>query len=212
MQLLLIIILVVSTINFWFFNLLKYNPILTIILLIESILLFFAYLKFKSKKVFAVVILILLLYLSLYSTKDLNKNIFFISNLDEDKIATYQRFYGDLGKIYKNRFGVLYFNELEVKIIKFNNKLFENFEAEQYISRYPAMFSILFLIGLGRLLVSPNSIILIYLITSLFVTSFLHIQPGSGRYLLFPFINFSIAVGVLQIIKMASNRFKLFKK
>lgn len=74
-------------------------------------------------------ILIIILLIGLYSSRNmLNPKTYMLSPLEIDKNITRQEYLGNgLGKIYRNRFGVAYFNNIYPRLAKFESNLFSGF-------------------------------------------------------------------------------------
>lgn len=70
--------------------------------------------------------LVMFVVVTLFVTGDgFNPDSYSPSRLEVDKAVTRQEYYGpELGKIYKNRFGVTYFNKVYPKMIKFESVFF----------------------------------------------------------------------------------------
>ena len=52
-----------------------------------------------------------------------------LTRIESDKLITRQEYYGeDLGKIYKNRFGVIYFNKVYPSLTKFESVFFSSLD------------------------------------------------------------------------------------
>ncbi len=75
------------------------------------------------------IILIIILLIGLYSSRNmLNPKTYMLSPLEIDKNITRQEYLGNgLGKIYKNRFGIVYFNNIYPRLAKFESNLFSGF-------------------------------------------------------------------------------------
>lgn len=74
-------------------------------------------------------ILIIILLIGLYSSRNmLNPKTYILSSLEIDKNITRQEYLGNgLGKVYRNRFGVVYFNNIYPRLAKFESNLFSGF-------------------------------------------------------------------------------------
>lgn len=202
----LLLITVISFANYWFFTLLSLNFILATILLIESVLLTLSFYRKNART--RLVTIILMLLLCTYALKDFDKSIFVTTNLDIDKNTRRQSYYAhELGKIYRNRLGLYYFDNLANYSYRINNKFFQNLELEQYFNRYLFIATPFLILGFGYFLINLNPVVVIYLLSSLTVTSFLNINSKVGPFLLFPFINMSISLGSIYVIKRIHSHF-----
>lgn len=76
------------------------------------------------KKIISIILFILIAF-SLKSIFD--RDIYIPSSLEADKTFTRQEYLGEgLGKIYKNRFGVIYFNKIYPILMKFESNFFSD--------------------------------------------------------------------------------------
>lgn len=96
------------------------------------------------KKVFLIVVFLFLIFVF---KGGMNKASYKYSALEIDKQLTRQQYYGDLGKIYKNRFGVFGFTKIYPAIAKFENVFYSGLD-NPYI--YISLYGILFYWGIRK--------------------------------------------------------------
>lgn len=193
-----VLILAISLANFWIYRIIQINLFVGIFLIAESILLFLSTL-FPRLKILTALTFILLSFLCAYLiTFYFDKNIFLISDIETQKIGKRHEYYAtDLGKIYKNRIGIFYFNNLRLYIGHLGNNLFSSLD---FPSKYPIIFSFLFIAGLYNLFININRKSTIYFLAALLFSSFISFESKFGAILLFPFVNLCIATGLLKLL------------
>lgn len=200
-------ILAISLANFWIYQLIQINLFLSLILIIESILLFLSI--FLRLKILTALTFILLLILCTHLIiSHFDKNIFSISDIDLQKIGKRHEYYAkELGKIYKNRIGIFYFNNLGLSISKIINNLFSNLDFYFYFpSKYPILWSPLFIVGLLYLLVNVDKIPTIFFLIALLISSLVSFEDKYGAILLFPFINLCISIGLVKLLSILKRK------
>ena len=70
------------------------------------------------------------------------------SRLEADNLVTRQEYFGNgLGKIYKNRFGIMYFNKIYPTIIKFETEFFADLDN---MFLFIPLYSVLIILGLRK--------------------------------------------------------------
>jgi len=208
-SLLIIIALLLSTLsNFWIYWIFEKNFLLGELMIIETVLFFFLSLK-KAPKVIPVLTLGLLLMISFYLiTNHFDKNIFSPSVIDSIRVRERQPFYvAELGKIYTNRVGIYYFDNLRLAFNKISSNLFSGMDLSLYFSprfpidqeKLPLFLSPLFIIGFLSLLDRFKKL-LIYIIPALLVSSLISLDSTLAPILMFPFITVCITQGLIKVI------------
>lgn len=202
------LIILVSVANFWIYKIFQDNLILALLIFIESLLLFRAvFLKDHSlSKIVFVLLSIIAVYLL---TNNFDKNIFKNSDLENIKIFERREYYSkELGKIYRNRFGLYYFNNLRLYFNKLNENLFSNLDFNSYFStsneKYPIILGPFFIIGFFYLLVNLQKNLAVYTLATLALSAVT--KAGSGPILLFPIINVCIALGAIKLLYFFKKR------
>lgn len=205
-----LIILVISLSNFWIYWIYQSSFLLGEILLIETVLLFLTN-SYPNTKVMPILIFTILFILGIFLlAKNFNESIFSISAAESVVLNRRHEFYGpELGKIYKNRFGLFYFKNLRLYFSKISNNLFSALDLNTYFSpgrvlelgKYPLFFSPFFILGFLSLIKGTKKIFIIYLISALIISSFINLDSKVGSILFFPFISLSIALGLSKSIE-----------
>lgn len=77
-----------------------------------------------------ILILIALFFMVIFSLRNVfDPNLYVPSRLEADRTFTRQEYLGEgLGKIYKNRFGVVYFNKIYPSLMKFESNFFSGLD------------------------------------------------------------------------------------
>lgn len=185
------------------------NLFVGVFLAVESILLFLATYFTKLKiPMFITFILLSLLgtYLLIFH---FDKKIFESSDLEIQKTAKRHEYYAsELGKIYKNRVGIFYFNNLRLYTGELGNNLFSSLDFTLYFpSKYPLILSSLFFIGFLYFLNNIKKILVVYILVALFFSSFVSFEDHFGGILMMPFINLCIATGLFKSIELLKGKF-----
>lgn len=213
-------VLIISLSNFWIYWVYGNNFLIGELLIIETILLFLSTL-FKKNKIISVFTFIILSVLGLFFvTNHFDKNIFSISTMESVHIQDRQQFYAqELGKVYKNRVGIFYFNNLKLIFSKISNNFFSVLDLNLYFAtgslleyqKYPLFFAPLLIIGFLSLLVNLSRTPLIYLLIVLFISSFTNLDAKLGPLAIFPFISCCITIGLIEILKKGERMFKQYE-
>lgn len=212
-----ILALVVSTVslsNFGIYWTYQSNFLLGEILVIETVLFFL--LNFYTNRIILLALTFIILFaLSVFLlTRNLDSSILSVSTQDSIIINERHEFYGnELGKVYKNRFGLFYFKNLRLYFSKISDNFFSSLDLSFYFSprtlaeygKYPLFFSPLFILGVLFLIKDVKKPVIIYLVISLLINSFIKIDSKVGPILLYPFISLCIALGAITVIKKLKN-------
>lgn len=200
-------ILAISFTNLWIYRILQNNLLIGTLVLGESILLFLSIFPKTSKYIY-ILMFVIMFILSIYLLKNhFDKSIFKMSDAEISVINRRQEFFSNgLGKIYRNRAGIFYFNNLRLYFNKINNKLFSNLDLGLYFSpgnnRYSIFFVIPFVSGFIYLLINIKKYLITNFLLALFIGTLINLDYDINPVLLFPFINLCIAIGLNQIIKI----------
>lgn len=202
--------LVASLLNFWIYWIFEYNFFLGEILVIETMLLFMSIL-FQTDKIIILLIFMILSFLSFSLIKShFDNSIFSVSAIELTRVNQRQQFYAnELGKIYQNRIGIFYFDNLRLIFSKFSNNFFSTLDLGRYFSpapaieyeKYPLIYASFFVIGLLYLFANIKIVPLIYLLITLIVSSFTTLDTKLAPLLMFPFICCCIALGFIKLLR-----------
>lgn len=205
----LLTVLVVSLLNFWIYWIFEYNFFLGEILVIETMMLFISIL-FQKDRIIIILIFMILSFLSFSLLKNhLDNNIFSVSTVESTRIIRRQQFYAnELGKIYQNRIGIFYFDNLRLIFSKLSSNFFSALDLGRYFSptslleyeKFPLICAPFFIIGLLYLFAKIKIIPLIYLLVTLIVSSFTTLDAKLAPLLVFPFISCCIALGFIKLL------------
>lgn len=207
-SLLIIVALLISSLsNFWIYWIFEKNFLLGELIIVVTVLLFFSSFK-KVPKVIPALTLGLLLMISFYLiTNHFDRNIFIPSVIDSIRVRERQPFYAaELGKIYTNRVGIYYFDNLRLTLNKISSNLFSGMDLSLYFAprfpmdqeKFPLFLSPLFIIGFLSLLDRFKKL-LIYLIPALLAGSLLSLDSTLAPILMFPFITVCITQGLIKV-------------
>jgi len=76
------------------------------------------------------IILVFMVLLAVFLIRGgFNRSAYIFSPLELDKTATRQNYFGDLGKIYRNRFGVYFFKNIFPKTAKFETVFYNSLDS-----------------------------------------------------------------------------------
>lgn len=208
------VLLIVSFFNVWVYWIYEKNFFLGEIIIIETVLLFLLVIN-KITKVILALILILLLMMSIYLlTNYFDKEISSPSTIESVKIIQRRQFYApELGKIYTNRFGIYYFDNLRLVFNKLSSNFFSNMDLSVFFSprtlidreKYSLILSPLFIIGFLSVLGKLKAILIIYLLPALLVSSLLNIDSTLHPILMFPFVSLCITIGLIKFMKILKD-------
>lgn len=216
MMLTIFLILVVSLSNFWIYWIFKYNFLIGELLIIETTLLVFSVFPGKSKSV-SVLSIAIIFFLGMYLLMNhFDKNLFSVSTIESIRINQRQSFYAyELGRIYQNRIGLIYFDNLRIIFGKMSENLFSALDLSLYFftglisehGKISAVFSPLFLSGILFIIKNIKKIPIIYLLIALLVNVFIRLDSKLGPLIMFPFIIFCIIIGLVKIIEKIRGLF-----
>lgn len=201
-----LLILIISLSNFWIYRIYEHNFFLGELLIIEAALLSMVALNQKGKIV-TILIFVILFILGFFLLKNnFDKNIFSVSTIESIQIEERKMFYGtELGKFYGNRIGIVYFHNLRGIFGKINDNLFTSLDLslyfETYPEKYPLFFAPLFIIGFLSFLLNIRTVIVIYILIAIGISSFVTIDSKLGPITMFPFISLCIAIGLRKLIE-----------
>lgn len=210
-------VLIICLSNFWIYQIYKYNFLIGELLVIETILLFLS--LYIKKRIILVLVGTILLTLGVYLlTNHFDKNAFSISTVESIRIAERKQFYAnELGKIYRNKIGILYFDTLRLYSNKLSSNFFSALDLDLYFSphsvieneKYPLFLAPFFILGFLVLLITTNKHISItYSLLALFMNSFINLDSKLGPLLMFPFISLCIALGLIKSIEVVRSKYK----
>lgn len=208
------VLLVVSFSNFWIYWIYEKNFFLGESIIIETVLLFLLVIN-NFTKVISALILIILLMTSIYLlTNYFDKEISSPSTIESIKIRQRRQFYApELGKIYTNRFGIYYFDNLRLIFNKLSSNFFSNMDLSVYFSprtlidreKYALFLSPLFIFGFLSVLGKLKAILFIYLLPAMFVSSLLELDSTLHPLLMLPFMSLCITIGLIKLMKVLKD-------
>lgn len=208
------VLLIISFSNFWVYWIYEKNFFLGEIIIIETVLLFLLVIN-KITKVIMALILIILLMTSIYLlTNYFDKEISSPSTIESVKIIQRRQFYApELGKIYTNRFGIYYFDNLRLIFNKLSSNFFSSMDLSIYFSprtfidreKYSLFLSSFFIIGFLSVLDKLKEILIIYLLPALLVSSLLKLDSTLHPLLMFPFVSLCITIGLIKFMKVLKD-------
>lgn len=162
-------------------------------------------------------IFLLISVLSLLVLKDgLDRDLFRITNLEKDLLEKRYRFhFVELGKLYRNRFGIYIHYKLSVPINKYFQNLFYNLDPNLYFfanhprersgveefKKFSPLLLPFFLWGLHLFFKNKKRMYLACFAIILILTAFIRSNYEIGPILFFPLIVSVSALGVKQMIK-----------
>lgn len=225
--LLLIIILTVSLCNFWIYRLFEINFFLAELVIIETFLLFLSIFLKKNESphnkaedkllscliygIFSILTVALII-------NNFNKELVSVSTNESIQID-YRRDYfaNELGKIYKNKLGIFYFDRVRPFFSKLQSQLFSPLDWRLYFAplhpmdreRYSLLFSPFFIVGLLYLLKSIKRDILVYFLLSIVINTFINMDKYEFA-LFFPLISLCIGLGVIILIEKVKGHALLY--
>ncbi len=184
------------------------NLLLRVFVLTQSILLFITYIN--NNRRFSVLVFVLLIVGVLASLKyGFNKTLFVPTLLEQDTIIRRgELFAGEFGKIYKNRLGLMYFNQLRPTLMRYVNGSF-SFMDFNLLFNTQKIVSILLLLpfglGLIQIIKNFNRTLIVYFMAVLIINGFLIPRSIYGVYLLLPLINLCITIGLIKLYKLSKH-------
>lgn len=207
-------VLVISLSNFWIYWIYEYDFFLGELLIIEAVLLFLSTLSRKTKAIPIFIFVILFLSSSILLINHFDKDMFSTSNVESIHIEERRHFYAnELGKIYKNRVGIFYFDNLRLIFSKISSNFFSALDLGLYFSpgllielgKYPLTLAPFFIMGFLSFVINLKVIPTIYFAVSLFISSFTNLDAKVGPLLIFPIISLCIALGLVQFLTIVKN-------
>ncbi|MBU1000874.1 hypothetical protein KKE78_05795 [Patescibacteria group bacterium] len=219
--LVILLLLTIGLSNSWIYQFYQKNLLFGFLLIIETILLFLSSF-YKNGKIIPILIFIILTIMSAILLIDhFDKNIFSVSTIESIQIRERRQYYAnELGKVYKNRIGIFYFDHLSLYFNKINNNFSSAFDLNLFFStglsnkdgRYPLFSAPLFIIGFLSLLINIKTIPAIYFLIALGVNSFVSLDSKSGLLLMLPFVNLYIAIGLIKCLELMKGIILDYKK
>lgn len=144
-----------------------------------------------------------------------DKNIFSVSTIESIQIASRRQYWiSELGKLYGNRIGIFYFDNLRPAFAKVSNNFFFSLDLNLYFShqlltgygKYPLLFAPFFIIGFLSFLVNIKTIPAIYVLFVLSVSTLTNPNSKLGPLLMLPFIGLCIAIGAIKLFETAKRQ------
>lgn len=200
-----------SLFNFWIYWIFEYNFFLGELLVIESVLLYLSFLRKKNQVLLILIVIILTLTGSFLLVNHFDKNIFSVSEVESIRIRERQEYFAkELGQIYKNRVGILYFDHLRLPFSKISDNFFSALDLGLYFSpgalidqaKFPILLAPIFIIGLLFLIREIKSIQIVYLLAALLISTFTKPDSKLGPLLMFPFVSLCLLIGLNRLIKI----------
>ncbi len=194
------------------------NTIVALLLILEGILLYLTTVYQKGKILKFTIFVFFILLSGNLLINQFDKGIFTISNLESERIRARQEYYApELGKIYRNKVGLFYFNNLRLYFSKISYNLFSHIDIQQLFSlnkifeynKMPLFFAPVFIIGFLYFLINLPKTVVTYLFLAMIVSSLTSFNSRIGTPLLMPFINLCIAFGLMKLIQL--GKIKNFK-
>lgn len=216
---LIFLILFVSLSNFWIFRIFEYNFLIGEFILIETFLLLLITFYKTGRALIILIFLLLVIQGSALFINHFDRNIFSTSTIELMRINKRQQFYAqELGKIYQNRIGIYYFDNLRIYFSKISSNFFSNLDLSFYFSpssiidngRYALFFAPLLLVGLIYLLTIINKVHILYFLIALIISAFINLDSKLGPILILPIINLCIVIGLVKFMEIFG--IKSFKK
>lgn len=201
----LLILAAFTLINLILYGVFQYAFFFAILLLFESILLYLILINKNTPiRILFFILLAFLIIISL--NKGFDKSLIYLSALEKDTLISRQDHFGrELGKLYQNRFGVIYFGEVRPILVKFNGNLFSHLDFNLFFNLKNAVsliFLSLFSLGIYNLASKINKTLIFSLIIVFIAGGFL-VPKGLYGYLLYaPFLNLTIFMGLLNLLKL----------
>lgn len=198
--------------NPWWWLVLQKNFWIGILVFVLSFVVFHYIYIYKSHFLFKI-LLILTGILLLSSIKEgFDTTIFSNSTLEIQQYNKRHEFYAtDLGKIYTNRYSLLFFKNYSLPIYKLQRNFFSNMDPNLYffkshprergdvdeIDKYLPVFLPFFLIGFLYCTLLSFNRILIYFLPILLVSSVIKPSFYLGPIIFFPIFNLIITIGII---------------
>lgn len=214
MILIILLILGVTLANFWIYWIFEYNFFIGELLIIETVLLVISVFPGKNKLVCILSFIILFLLSLFLLSNHFDKNIFSISTVESIRISKRQSFYAhELGKIYQNKIGLFYFDNLRIIFGKISDNFFTSLDLNLYFfpslvseyGKFSLILSPLFLLGVLFIIKNVKKIPLIYLLITLCVNALTRWDSKIGPLMMFPFLSLCIVAGFVKIIEKIRN-------
>lgn len=200
----------VSVLSPWIWMLLKSQTIITISIIFVSFYLYKYLLDKKislsSKRIVIVLSVISLLYI-LFASFDKNLLVEYQSSLESLRRENY--FFRELGKVYGNKFGLYYFNNLRRRIYEYQSNIFYALDFDTYFvsgltgniskSRFPLVFLPLFLLGFYHMIREFSERFLFLIFCLFLISGFLDMNNSLGLVIFYPLITSNISLGLFKI-------------
>lgn len=224
-----IILIILTVSNYWFWQIINFNIILSFALLIIELILFRAVIQKSDRKnmrvLSFVVIFILLVSGGILIKKNIDKNLFVNSPTE---VSLYNQRHGyfseGLGFIFNNKVTQHYYTDLDRGLGKYATNVSYVIDPNLYFFRshprekagideydkYSPFVLPLFIIGTLILIANFKEylLLILYFVLSVLITGF--ITPGFklGPVLMFPFVNIILYLGFVKTVQVIKYLFK----
>jgi len=219
-----VFLVIVVLISPWTYRLFADVSILTIAVILSLVYLIFSLLGKEKKNLSYLAILVntSLLLLTLPGNFDLN--IFTTSRVEQDVLTRrFDNYAKDYGKLYMNRYGILYHYKLEPVISKFEANLFENMDINGYFfashprergtnnefEKFTAFFLPFFVVGFFASLVYQKKVF-IFFVVNLLLSTLYYSSYVLGSILLYAyfvvFITYGFKICLKKVCLLSKNR------
>lgn len=188
--------------NLFIYGVFGKDPVIGLILMVESLLL---YLSFFSKNSLpkTLVFLLLALLVIISVKKGFDGNLFKNTFLEEYTIFKRHEYLAQgIGKIYRNRVAIFYFNELTPILSKFSRNLFASLDINYLLNLeniFSLLFTLPFVVGIYSLISEPKRAVILYFLVAFLASGFLA-QGSYGLYLFLPLVNLAVYLGLDRMI------------
>ena len=184
--------------------------IIFIVLIITSVLIYRSLYLNELSNLYnkTVICLFLIAYFHLI-TNSFDKSLIEIYKKGTPLISKRQEYFSrELGKIYRNRYGIFYFNKIEPVLFKYLNNISYAIDLQTYFlpinenakSKYPIYFIPFLLVGLFYIIEKPKKLFFITTILSILLLGFINTRNSIGPMLLYPIIGSIISLGAMKLI------------
>lgn len=175
------------------------------------------------KKIFLINITLVVLFLIitlLILLKGFDKEIWITPSSEISQQIKRQNFYAEgFGKLYRNRIGIYYFENINSPLFKIQRNLFSNIDMNLYFfashprerggliefEKYLYIFLPIFLYGVYEVAKQRKFILGYYFISALLISSFIRSDYLLGPILFFPLINSILSMGAISLLFKRNN-------
>lgn len=203
-----LIVIIACFANYWVYRLFQTNIFLGLILILESYLLFLSVIS--KNRIFTFLSLITLILLSIILMKNyFNQTVLIPSKIETiQQLKNHEYYANELGKAYKNKYGLIYFMEIKPLVNRITYQIFSFLDLKKYFEFdnnlslfYPIFLFPFFTIGLIYSVINLNTNLAVYFVLSLLVNPFINLDDNLNPILILPLFNIYIALGVIQASK-----------